>query len=178
MSSYVYEYVKDRHINKVVRVQDLRDPLIVSLLKSDKVVESTLRLLRADDPHFEILTGRETPAEKTRKEIVEKYGRDLVLKELREEDPHLYLRLRRMGQPTERLESWGITVQHTSNRVSRATIRNRLWSLANQREDKRIVNLQQRSPNMYDLLRRRAEEEGMSLKEYVESLGFNYGKSD
>lgn len=176
MSSYVAEKVRHLANNGVIRVANCSDPLALSLLRNEKVIESTVRVLKEDDPTFEILSDIDDLKEVTRKEIQERLGMSFSLAQVRDSMPTQYNRLKRFGGPTETLTVWGFNVIPIDRTTDVTVIRNRLHSLAKKHPEGRIVGLDRRSPSTYKWISRRAAIEGLSIKKYVKKLGFNYGK--
>lgn len=177
MTKFIADRIRHHERNHVIRVSDVKDVTARRLLKDPRAVATTLDCLREGNPAFEIITGTEGLPELTRKEIQYHLGLKFKLNLLREQFPTLYNRLRRFGKPQDILREWGFDVQLGDNRLSRQTIRTRLWSLVNNKEDRRIIGLERRSPSTYAVIKRLARENGVTIKEYIEQeLGFKYGK--
>lgn len=175
MTKLIADRILHHEQHKIIKLVDVTDPIAKRLLKDDRAVQTTITYLNTIDPRYGILTGRESLLERTCKEIQFELGMKFKLKTLRENYPTFYNRLRTIGNPKNLLEEWGFEVELSNTRLTRKQIRARLWSLA--RDDKRIVNLEKRSPSTYAVIKRLAKESDMTIKQYIEEvLGFNYGK--
>lgn len=171
MSKLVTDYVKDRHFNYVVDLENLSPPPVVKhMIKDDRVLSNTQKELSSIDSRY-VLLYKGSPYElKGRLQLI--YGENIVLGDLYKNHRTLYNKVIKEGKPQEVLAAMGFNVEIRSNRLTERQLKVRLHSLA--KSKKGLVGIDRRSPSTYRAIRRNAKEAGISVDEYIKGLGFAY----
>lgn len=100
------------------------------------------------------------------------YGTTVNLSTLKKKDPYLYWILVRLGKPQEIVEQLGFEVVY-KHKMTESQILKQIQERADERG-----NIKELGYELHYRVRYLAERKGMSISDYLESLGYRYRKVD
>ena len=160
--------------NKIIHIDKVEHPSFRRLLLSDKTLPKIRISLRQIDPQMEILIPRKVDDDKLqlKRHIQYNFGTRVNLTSLRKNSYYYYNRLCQYGNPKEVLEELGLDVFYSTVNTDE-TVKERLEEFS---ENGVVSGLYSGDKALYMHIVYKSRSLGLSIGEYVESLGFKYLK--
>lgn len=171
VASRLVRYADD---NKVIHIDDVLD-VGLRRLATDKRINHKIRKALADiDSQLELLIPRQVddPERQFKRYLQREFGLVINLSELKKKHPSKYRKLQRYGSPAEVIKRWGLDYTYDRN-IDPSQFKDLLGGYATEGVIRRLFS---RDKKLYMAIFHRAKKEGMSIKEYIERLGFKYEK--
>lgn len=164
------QYADDR---KVIHSKRIQDPALYQLAVDSRINGKIREALKEIDPDLELYIPRQIDdAEKQFKRQLQYYeGLKINLSRLKRKRTVQYKKLRQFGKPAEVLKRWGLEYEYDRN-IPPENFKKLLEQYV---DDKgRVKWLYAKNKKLYKAIYYQARKEGMTIKEYIEKLGFRY----
>ncbi|MCY8119572.1 hypothetical protein MOC55_11990 [Bacillus spizizenii] len=159
--------------NKVIHADEILD-VALRRLATDKTINHKIRSALSDiDPQLELLVPRQVddPEKQFKRSLQRKFGLRVNLSILKEDYPSRYRKLQTYGPPSEVLLRWGLDYTYSST-ISPNHFKELLGALYEGQQ--KISGLYKRDKKLYMAISHQAKKEGLSFKDYIETLGYHY----
>lgn len=161
--------------NNIIHIDDVTDIAIRNLLLEHIVAESTRKYLKNIDITLDIYIPNEkgdSPENMLRRRVQSKHGRNIDLSTLRIIDASMYNEIAEYGSPSSVLSRWGFNYYYSS-KTSKKTIAEMLKQYT-EKDGRTIKRLHKKSMATYLVVVKAARKEGISVVDFISSLGFRY----
>lgn len=169
VASRLVRYADD---NKIIHIDDVLD-VGLRRLATDKRINHKIRKALADiDSQLELLIPRQVddPERQFKRYLQREFGLVINLSELKKKHPSKYRKLQRYGSPAEVIKRWGLDYIYGRN-IDPSQFKDLLGGYATEGVIRRLFK---RDKKLYMAIFHQAKKEGISIKEYIERLGFKY----
>lgn len=160
--------------HKIIHVNNIKN---VALRKfaTDKTINHKIRKALKDiDSQLELLIPYQVDnhEQQFKRYLQNKYGLVINLSKLKKEHNHDYRRLCTYGSPPDVLRKWGLDYTYDRN-IPKERIKDMLEAYAD--SNNRISRkLKSKDRKLYMAIFHQARKEGVSVKDYIEGLGYVY----
>lgn len=158
--------------NKVIHIDDVLDVALKHLAK-DKTINHKIRSSLKDiDDQLELLIPWQVddPERQFKRYLQRQFGLVINLSDLKKNYPSKYRKLQNYGSPSEVIKRWGLSYTYGRN-IEVKQFKPMLNELA---ENGTIRRLYSRNRKLYKAILHQAKKEGLTVKGYVERLGFKF----
>lgn len=167
--------VKYANGNNIIHINDVPDIAIKNLLLEHIVAESTRKYLKNIDSTLDIYIPNEkgdSPENMLMRRVQSKHGRNIDLSTLRIIDTSMYNEITEYGSPSIVLSRWGFNYYYSS-KTSKKDITEMLKQYT-EKDGRTIKRLHKKSMAAYLVVVKAARKEGISVADFIGSLGYSY----
>lgn len=167
--------VKYANGNNIIHINDVPDIAIKNLLLEHIVAESTRKYLKNIDSTLDIYIPNEkgdSPENMLMRRVQSKHGRNIDLSTLRIIDTSMYNEITEYGSPSIVLSRWGFNYYYSS-KTSKKDITEMLKQYT-EKDGRTIKRLHKKSMATYLVVVKAARKEGISVADFIGSLGYSY----
>ncbi|KZR57512.1 hypothetical protein [Pseudobacillus badius] len=160
--------------NKIIHIDSITDVALRKLAKDRSINHLIRSSLKTIDDQLELLIPYQVDdkEQQLKRYIQDKMGLVVNLSELNKKHSKHYRMLLEYGSPTDVIKRWGLDYTYSRN-INPEQFQDLLGGLAAGQE-KTIRRLYSTDRKLYMAILHQARKEGLSVKEYVERLGYTY----